>query len=408
MTAHHELMGGKLHVYRRGASPYWQCSAFLNGRNYRISTKEDSLADAKRAAEEWYLELRGKHVRGEIKKVEKTFRDAAEQFQLEYPVVTQGQRSASHVAKLASIIRVHLLPFFGDLALSELTEGKVQEYRVHRAATSRTGKPPARGTMHGEIVVLRLILKTAKRHGWIKYLPDLSVPYRTAGKITHRGWFSPEEYKKLYEATRKHAALPTSERTAWARAQLHDYVLFMANTGLRTDEAARLEFRDVEIEKDDDTGETILVISVRGKRGVGYCKSTTGAVLPFKRLRDRPRPVRSSSTGKTEWQKSNATDRLFPCKQGILFRRILIKERLEFDREGNPRSPYSLRHTYICLRLMEGADIYAIAKNCRTSVEMIEKFYAAHIKTTLDAAAINVRRPRKHGKPNAEAAGEPD
>ena len=43
---------------------------------------------------------------------------------------------------------------------------------------------------------------------------------------------------------------------------------------------------------------------------------------------------------------------------------------------------------------MEGADIYQIAKNCRTSVEMIEKFYAAHIKNTLDAAAINVRRPK--------------
>jgi hypothetical protein len=41
---------------------------------------------------------------------------------------------------------------------------------------------------------------------------------------------------------------------------------------------------------------------------------------------------------------------------------------------------------------MEGADIYQIAKNCRTSVEMIEKFYASHIKTMLDASAINVRK----------------
>jgi len=46
------------------------------------------------------------------------------------------------------------------------------------------------------------------------------------------------------------------------------------------------------------------------------------------------------------------------------------------------------------MRLMEGADIYQIAKNCRTSVEMIEKFYASHIKNTLDAAAINVRKPK--------------
>jgi len=37
---------------------------------------------------------------------------------------------------------------------------------------------------------------------------------------------------------------------------------------------------------------------------------------------------------------------------------------------------------------MEGADIYQIAKNCRTSVEMIEKYYASYIKTSLDAVAI--------------------
>ncbi len=47
---------------------------------------------------------------------------------------------------------------------------------------------------------------------------------------------------------------------------------------------------------------------------------------------------------------------------------------------------------------MEGADIYQIAKNCRTSVEMIEKYYAAHIKNTLDAGAINRRRPRRNGE----------
>ncbi|MGL1190176.1 hypothetical protein ACSTLK_24030, partial [Vibrio parahaemolyticus] len=70
------------------------------------------------------------------------------------------------------------------------------------------------------------------------------------------------------------------------------------------------------------------------------------------------------------------------------------EQELKFDREGQRRTAYSLRHTYICLRLMEGADIYQIAKNCRTSVEMIEKYYASHIKTSLDAAAINVRRPK--------------
>ena len=67
--------------------------------------------------------------------------------------------------------------------------------------------------------------------------------------------------------------------------------LFMANTGLRPDEAARLQFRDVTIVEDDATNERILEIEVRGKRGTGYCKSMPGAVLPFERLRNRPRPI---------------------------------------------------------------------------------------------------------------------
>ena len=80
-----------------------------------------------------------------------------------------------------------------------------------------------------------------------------------------------------------------------------------------------------------------------------------------------------------------------------LFNGVLARTKLKLDRDGNRRTAYSLRHTYICMRLMEGADIYQIAKNCRTSVEMIEKFYAAHIKNTLDAASIN--------GPSSEAAG---
>ena len=88
------------------------------------------------------------------------------------------------------------------------------------------------------------------------------------------------------------------------------------------------------------------------------------------------------------------TDRIFGKTQRELFNTILDELNLKFDRDGNRRTAYSLRHTYICMRLMEGADIYQIAKNCRTSVEMIEKFYASHIKNTLDAAAINVRKPK--------------
>jgi integrase len=294
-----------------------------------------------------------------------------------------------------------------------VTAGKVQEYRIHRLeeAMAGRGKPPAHNTMHQEIVTLRQIMKTAIRHGWIDHMPDLSEPYRSSPKISHRAWFSPDEYKLLYEATRKRAHAPKQPRFRWEAEQLHDYVLFSANTGLRPDEARRLQFRDVTIVEDEGSGQIILEIEVRGKRGVGYCKSMTGAVRPFERLRARLRPEsggpgragsRTQSMANGQWRTPGLTDLLFPKWQRELFNAILDEENLRADRDGRPRTAYSLRHTYICLRLLEGADIYQIAKNCRTSVEMIEKYYAAHLKTQLDASAINVMRVKPKKKPVSE------
>jgi integrase len=109
--------------------------------------------------------------------------------------------------------------------------------------------------MHREIVTLGQTMKTALRHGCLDRLPDFSEPYRSSPKISHRAWFSPEEYKKLYEATRKRAHEPTQERFKWESEQLQDYVLFAVNSGLQPDEACFLEFRDVTIVDDEDFGQ---------------------------------------------------------------------------------------------------------------------------------------------------------
>jgi integrase len=105
-------------------------------------------------------------------------------------------------------------------------------------------------------------------------------------------WFSPEEYKQLYTTTRQPVKEPEKKDFDWEAAQLHDRVLFAVNTGIRPDEAWRLEFRDSRFVDDEDLGKTILEIEVRGKRGIGYCKSIPGAVRPFKRLRSGLRPAR--------------------------------------------------------------------------------------------------------------------
>jgi integrase len=95
------------------------------------------------------------------------------------------------------------------------------------------------------------------------------------------------------------------------------------------------------------------------------------------------------------------TDIIFPGEHKRIFNKILELADLKYDRDGNRRTAYSLRHTYICLRLLDGANIYQVAKNCRTSVERIQKFYASHLKDAVDASDVNKRKPRKRGDKSA-------
>ena len=412
----HSFMDGKVHLYKRDRSRFWQCATYMDGKYHRASTKAETLTMAKDFAQTWYIaafvdasrRMQHSQVAKLLSKFNlspesdapvtsrtaqaatssgHTFREAAEKFVAEYGVITQGQRNEKVAEGHQLRINVHLIPFFGDKPVSEINAGLVQEYRMKRTTEGHKGIKPSRSTLKHETVTLRLILKTAHRYGWIQQVPDISAPYKTSGKVTHRAWFSPEEYKMFYEASRKRAQNPPLKRHRALWEDMHDYILFMANTGLRPDEAARLEYRDVTPVTDQDTGERLLEIEVRGKRGVGYCKSMKGAILPFQRMQKRHKDAKP-------------TDKIFGKTRNDLINQILADCDLKRDRDGNVRTAYSLRHTYICLRLMEGADIYQIAKNCRTSVEMIEQFYASHIKNTLDASAINVKKPRKKNNNN--------
>lgn len=72
------------------------------------------------------------------------------------------------------------------------------------------------------------------------------------------------------------------------------------------------------------------------------CSTQSGLIRgPDRRLTKAPQP----------------TDLLFPGNYLKMFNNLLEAQNLKLDRDGKPRTANSLRHTYICLRLMEGADV---------------------------------------------------
>ncbi len=295
----------------------------------------------------------------------------------EYKAMTHGRHGADPLQMHRDRLRLHLLPYFDDSHLSEVTSGAVQQYRAHRLAepeqdarsegapVGRGGpkgwKPPGRKTVEDEIETLRMVLETAQRHGWIDRIPDLSDPYEPTPKAKPKLWFTPWEYRQLCAALRRNAENPAIGRDKVEAGQLRDYVIFMVNTGLTPAEADALQYRDVQVVR-DDTDEQILEIAVHGSDGINYCHSTLAAVSAFERMlaRNRPRP----------------DDLLFSDRIRKLFNDILKASNLKLDRKGKARTADSLRHSYICFRLLEGVSLHEVAENCRTSVETIEKHYA--------------------------------
>ena len=69
----------------------------------------------------------------------------------------------------------------------------------------------------------------------------------------------------------------------------------------------------------------------------------------------------------------------------VMFNKILEKANLKYSNTNPPikRDFVSLRATYICFRLLNGAPIYEVANNCRTSVQVIEDAYAKRLSGDL-------------------------
>lgn len=76
---------------------------------------------------------------------------------------------------------------------------------------------------------------------------------------------------------------------------------------------------------------------------------------------------------------------------------LLILTKLKTNNQNKPRSLYSLRHTSIMLRLVngDGIDSLVLARNARTSVEMIDRFYARPLTGEMKVDMLHSRKKKK-------------
>jgi len=79
-----------------------------------------------------------------------------------------------------------------------------------------------------------------------------------------------------------------------------------------------------------------------------------------------------------------------------MFKSLVKRAGLETDAYGQAHTTYSLRHSSLCFQILKtgGNDLFGLAKNARTSVLMLEKFYLTHLSPQMPEFTRQLRTKR--------------
>ncbi len=153
-------------------------------------------------------------------------KDFAEQFM----AIARVNNKPSEVGTKESVLRVHLIPTFGNKRLNEITYGDIQDYAAAKTKPKSETKPGlAKKTVNNHFTVLRRMLVIAKKRGLIDSVPE--VEWLRAPKPEF-DFLTFEEAARLVEA---------------ADGEWKCMVLLAQRAGLRQGELLALRWEDVDL-----------------------------------------------------------------------------------------------------------------------------------------------------------------
>lgn len=397
MTFHldaQELKPGLI-VFRRAdvAHKNWYCRISVpnTGRYKTLSLKTPDLNEARAKAFDHDADIRFR-VKHNVPIFEKSFAQVAP----EYVALQESRAAVKEITDrrakvVASHIRLHLIPYVGNLQITLLGEDKFKSYALWRkqGRDAAANQPPPAGevppeptrdgTIRQEMVTYRAIMKYAADRGYIqeRQVPKARLPVDK----NRRAEFTPEEYRQLHRAARRWVKAAPTDRSKWYRTMVYNYMLIMTNTGMRTKEAEHLRWRDI-ARRTDAHGRAFVTINVRAK---GKFRELVAADSVASYL-DRVRAI-SNATKPDDFVFSTHEGKAAHSHYKRPIHSMLTDCGLLYSSCGSRRSAYCFRHTYATFRLTEGVDVYFLAKQMGTSVKMIEDYYG-HITPHKNANQI--------------------
>lgn len=295
-------------IFRRGRT--WWMSLSVNGRQIRKSTGTDNRELAKKIYSKavtlvtegrWFETQKPKRI---------LFKSVVEKYM------------TAHAKSRDPITIKRLLPFFGHLALSEITTELVSEYRSRRLQEVK----PA--TVYQELSLMRRMFNVARREWkWVKENPVADLSFSVGNSNARDRWLTLEEERRLLEC---------AEGPKWLRPLL----VVALHTGMRKGEILGLRWQDI------DFGRKILTVqkSKNGqKRGIPMSEALTETLM---KQRQETRVI-------------DISGRVFPIADRSLraaYAKALKKAGIE------DFTFHDLRHTFATRLVQAGVDLYRVQR----------------------------------------------
>jgi integrase len=269
-----------------------------------------------------------------------------------------------------------ILQFFNEQDVSTITNSQISNFLSELVKRDLS---PA--TQKHYLVVLRKILKFAIANDLAEKLPlfpKVSGYLQTEQK---RDYFTFDEYKELVAAAEKLSSERINVRGVLVTLEMKFLIQFMVNSFIRPSDLRVIKHKHVKL-RQEGKEYWVTLTHPATKTTATEVQAMPGTVGIYRQLcevhKELNHPMGPDDFIFFPTYKNRDTAMAVIAR---IFRQILAESQID-ESTGKNLTLYSLRHTSIMLRLIKGdVNTLALARNARTSQQMIDRFYAAHLTT---------------------------
>jgi hypothetical protein len=282
-----------------------------------------------------------------------------------------------------------LSAFFKRTDIAAISTDQVRDY-LQFAAEHGKKRELAPATQRNHICTLNGILKFAAERRLIASVPPMP---KVRLKDNPRSYFTEDEFRALCQAAGVLAGVAAERGELKAEAdwnELREFLIFMVATFLRAGEWKELRQKHCCFIDGDNPYVQVTVPNAKtiNRRVV----SMPEAIGVWRRILDREGVDPERFIFKSAYQNRDTAQ----ARMRDSFEDLLRYTGLALDPLGKKRTIYSLRHTALMFRLINGdnVDLLMLARNAGTSIDQLDRFYLSHAQPAMKVANLHSAKPK--------------